>query len=529
MPNSNQLAGIEHIVVLMLENRSFDHMLGFLYADAGNRSPLGHPFEGLTGSESNPGTDNQPVSVFKIQPTDQNAYFMPGADPGEGYAATNSELFGKTTAPVPPVATNQGFVSDFAYTLGWQQKKGWSILPGTVPANIMGCFTPEMLPILSGLARGYAVCDHWYAPAPTETLPNRAFANAGTSQGHMNDNTKSFTVPSIFGLMSQHGVSWAIYGYDSTPLTRLNFPDTTAAPDSHFPPSFTDFQTAAANGTLPAYSFLEPDWGESGNSQHPNYDVAKGEQLIHDTYYALRNGPAWTKTLLVVTYDEHGGCYDHVAPPQGATPPDDCAGEYGFDFKRFGVRVPAVLVSPLIAAGTVFRVPPGSTPLDHTSILKTLEVRFGLPALTRRDAAAPDFGDVLTLKTPRTDDPLAGVSVPTSGAPAKSDAETQPSHLQKVHAELASQLPVKDEHGNARPDESPQLRTAADYKAYAHSRVAAFDAQRQSQAPAQKKTAKKTKTKKTSKKTSKKTKSPTKTAAKKSSAKKSTAKKAKRR
>ena len=483
MPSANQLSSVEHVVVLMLENRSFDHMLGFLYADSGNRSPAGQPFEGLAGDESNPGADGRPVSVFRIKATDENAYFMPGADPGEGYAATNSELFGNTKAPDPPVATNQGFVTDFAYTLGWQKTKGWSILPGTAAANIMGCFTPEMLPVLSGLARGYAVCDHWYSPAPTETLPNRAFASAATSQGHMNDNTKSFTVPSIFGLMSRHGVSWAIYGYDSKPLTPLNFPDTTSAPASHFG-LFKDFQAAAAAGTLPSYSFLEPDWGETGNSQHPNYDVALGEQLIHDVYYALRNGPGWDQTLLVVTYDEHGGCYDHVPPPQGATPPDDCAGEYDFDFRRFGVRVPAVLVSPLIAPGTVFRAPDDSAPLDHTSILKTVEQRWGLPALTARDAAAPGFGDVLTLSTPRADDPLEGVAVPASGGPVKSEAEAQPSHLEQVHAELASQLPVKDAEGNARPAESPSLRTSADYKAYVNTRTAAYDAHRSSQAAA---------------------------------------------
>ncbi|HWG64278.1 MAG TPA: alkaline phosphatase family protein, partial [Streptosporangiaceae bacterium] len=99
-------------------------------------------------------------------------------------------------------------------------------------------------------------------------------------------------------------------------------------------------------------------------------------------YEALRTGPAWAQTLLVVTYDEHGGCYDHVPPPWGATVPDKDAGEFGFDFTRFGVRVPAVLVSPLIAPGTVFRVPAGSVPLDHTSILKTVEQRWTLPALT---------------------------------------------------------------------------------------------------------------------------------------------------
>ena len=193
--------GVKHVVVLMLENRSFDHMLGFLYADSGNKSPAGQTFEGLQGNESNPSARGA-VPVFKINPGDQNAYFMPGADPGEGYNATNSQLFGNTNAPTPPTPTNNGFVNDFAYTLGWEARQKWSIFPGTVPKNIMGIFTPEMLPVLSGLARGYAVCDHWFSSVPTETLPNRAFACAATSQGHMDDKTKSYTCPSIFGLLS---------------------------------------------------------------------------------------------------------------------------------------------------------------------------------------------------------------------------------------------------------------------------------------------------------------------------------------
>ena len=117
-----------------------------------------------------------------------------------------------------------------------------------------------------------------------------------------------------------------------------------------------------------------------------------------------------------------------MPPPSGATPPDATPGEFGFDFTRFGVRVPVVLVSPLIPAGTVFRVPAGSTPLDHTSVLKTIETRWELPALTARDAAAPDVGDVLSLTTARTDDPLAGVTAPTStGA---NPAANEVSHLQ---------------------------------------------------------------------------------------------------
>lgn len=471
---TNQLSSVAHIVVLMLENRSFDHMLGLLYAADGNVSPAGHAYEGLTGSESNPGTGGAAVPVFAISPTNSNAYYMPGADPGEGYTATNLQLFGSSTAPSPPVASNSGFVTNFGYTLGWEAKEGWSIVPGTTASDIMGVFPPGMLPVLSGLARGFAVCDHWFCSVPTETLPNRAFVNAGTSQGFMDDKTTKYTCPSIYGLLTKNNVSWRIYGYDAQPLTRLDFTDTTSAPDANFG-VFADFQAAAAAGTLPSYSFLEPSWDADGNSQHPNYDVALGEQYIHDVYYALRNGPAWNQTLLIVTYDEHGGLYDHVPPPSGAVPPDASAGEFGFDFTRFGPRVPTVLVSPLIPAGTVFRVPAGAMPLDHTSILKTVATRWNLPSLTARDAAAVGIGDALSLSVPRTDDPLAGVVVPVSTGVNPNGL--QPSHLQEVHAELASRLPVPDDRGGTH-ERMPVLITNDDYADYIRARTDAWRASR---------------------------------------------------
>ena len=458
MPGSNSLSSIEHVVVLMLENRSFDHMLGYLYQNTGNVSAAGQPFEGLTGTETNSPVTGSPVSVFKIEPTTPNAYLMPGADPGEGYMATNDQLFGKLTNPPSPtdVPAMDGFVKDFAYTIGWQSReKGWSIVPGTTGSDIMGCFTPEALPVLSALATGYAVCDHWFSSVPTETMPNRAFACAATSQGHMDDKTRTFTSPSIFGALNTAGLPWAIYGDDAPPLTKGTFTDISGADASHFG-RFTDFTAAAAAGTLGAFTFLEPNWSSTGNSQHPPYDVALGEQLIHDVYEALRAGPGWAQTLLVITYDEHGGCYDHVPPPSGATPPDNDTGEFGFDFTRFGVRVPAVLVSPLIAPGTVYRVPAGATPLDHTSILKTVQLRWGLSALTKRDAAAPDFGDVLTLATPRTDDVLSGVTVPVSGSAGP--AAGQVSHLQQVQADLVSrQFPagVEPDPGLSAPAAAP--------------------------------------------------------------------------
>jgi phospholipase C len=435
MANGDGLTSVDHVVVLMLENRSFDHMLGYLYP--GNVTPAGQPFEGLAGTESNPDSGGQPVTVFPIEPAAANAYLMPGSDPGEGYLATNSQLYGSDTAPASgTAATCQGFVTDYAYTLGWETQEGtWNIVAGTTADDIMGCYTPAALPVLSALAKGYAVCDQWFCSAPTETLPNRAFTCAATSQGHMDDKTLTYTAPTIFGLLDAAGLGWAVYGYDEQPLTKSTFTQIAAAAASHFG-LFTDFRAAAAAGTLPAYTFLEPSWDSSGNSQHPNYDVALGEQLIHDVYEALRGGPGWPQTLLVITYDEHGGLFDHVPPPWGAVPPDASAGEYGFGFDRFGPRVPTVLVSPLIEAGTVYRVPAGGTPLDHTSILKTVEQRWNLAALTARDAAAPGFGDVLTLSTPRTDDVLAGVTVPAS--PVASPSVGTISHLEQVWEELQS-------------------------------------------------------------------------------------------
>jgi phospholipase C len=461
----NQLSNINYIVQVMLENRSFDHMLGLLYPN--KTGPGNVPFEGLAGTESNPDANGNPVTVYPIDVNQQGAYFMPGADPGEGYANTNSQLFGTGKAPTPPVATNNGFVTNFAAAITWDQEIHRTPLAGTVASNIMGVFPPAALPVLSGLAAGFAVCDHWYSSVPTETFPNRAFACAATSQGHMNDSTSSYTVQSIFGRLAANNHTWKIYGYTEEALTRGNFPDTRSAPDSCFG-LFADFQNDARNGQLADYSFLEPSWGSQGNSQHPNYDVALGEAFLLQIYEALRTGPGWNQTLLIITYDEHGGLYDHVAPPTNAVAPDTTPGEDGFDFTRFGVRVPAVLVSPLIAKGTIFNVPAGTMPIDHTSVLKTIEVRWGLQPLTARDAAAPDLGDVLTLTEPRPDDPLEGVSPPTSSG--TNPAVNEVSHLQQLHAQMVADLPVPDEQLIGEPA-LPNMATPADYRTYIAART----------------------------------------------------------
>jgi len=429
----------------MLENRSFDHLLGFLYTSQGNTSPLGHPYEGLTGNEQNIDSTGKPMKVFPIQANDPNLYYYPKSDPGEGFNNTNAQLFGTTTPEAGAPATNSGFITNYGATLKYQKADTaghWNILPGTLETDIMGVFTPQSLPILSSLAKGYAVCDHWFGSAPTETLPNRAFALMATSQGHLDDSVKVYTAPSIFTLLGAHGGTWAIYGYDQLPLSQQSVADITQAPAGHFG-KFQDFANAVGAGTLANFVFLEPSWGSQGNSQHPNYDVSAGEALIAQVYNTLFGSKVWNSTLFIITYDEHGGCYDHVAPPTNATPPDNSAGQFAFPFTRFGPRVPTVLVSPWIPAGTVYRAPSTggatSVPFDHTSVLSTVEKRFGLPPLTKRDAAAPDVGGVLTLSAARTDNPLSGVKPPVNAKSGLIDDHV--THLQQVHAQCLAQIP----------------------------------------------------------------------------------------
>ncbi len=495
---ANQLPAIKHIVQLMLENRSFDQMLGFLYESNGNKSPTNQPFEGLTGNESNPDDKGNEIKVYKIDRSAPHPYLMPGADPGEGFYNTNYQLFSTDDPAAGSVPTNKGFVINFKAAVASDLAKHFQdTLPETDPSEIMGMYTPEMLPIMSALAKGFAVCDHWFASAPTQTIPNRSFAAAATSQGHLDNHVKVFTCPSIFGSLSKKNVDWAIYGYNRDPLTRLDYTDIQHADESHFG-HFRDFQTRAKAGTLPAYTFLEPGWAASGNSQHPNYDVALGEQLIHDVYCAVRNGPNWNDTLLLITYDEHGGNYDHVAPPGGAVTPDNSVGEFGFDFTRFGVRIPALLISPRIAAGTVFRAKRGT--IDHTSVLKTVELRWGLDALTKRDKAAPDLGDVLTLATPRTDDPLQGVAIPSSDTPHP--LQSEPSVIERLHANKVSLLPLRNDQGTYDRHTPPDLSSSAAIGDYIQARTAAWTQhlQRRSQrreahaSPPGKATAKRTKT-----------------------------------
>jgi phospholipase C len=208
---------------------------------------------------------------------------------------------------------------------------------------------------------------------------------------------------------------------------------------------YEQFQADAKSGTLPAYSFIEPRYFSDlalPNDQHPPHIVTLGEQLIADVYNQLRNGPGWTKTLLIRTYDEHGGCYDHVPPP-GAIPPESPIDGQAFRFDRYGVRVPAVIVSPFVQQGTVLR-PPASVPFDHTSILATLRKRFSLGSpLTARDASAPDISGALTLPNPTNLGPLLLEALSFVASPVDvAKSQTRPLNSnQKALVTLAARLP----------------------------------------------------------------------------------------
>ena len=492
------LDSIDHVILLQLENRSFDHLLGYLYPRSGD-------FDGLDGTESNLDLAGNSVSVYPITPENENAYYYPLANPTEGFVATNEQLFSSDPAPDNGQAANDGFVTSFAAELTKPAHPLDPKLVGAQPSSIMGMYSPETLPVLCGLAKGFAVCDRWFASVPTQTFPNRAFAVAGTSLGYIDNSAHgvpAFNTPSVFGKLAEAGQTWTIYGYSQHPLTANDFPDTLHPGAGCTVESGLDkFQSDIAAGQLAAFSYIEPEWAtyprrnappsttqaddehnfHVENDQHPVSNLAVGEKLIYDVYAALRSNQAvWEKSLLIITYDEHGGNYDHVPPETGATPPDNIIGASGFDFTRFGVRVPAVIVSPLIPAGTRFRAPAGGPPYDHTSIIATLRARFALGPLGERDAVAPHLGPVLSLSEPRRDDPLDGVTPPTAADPVLQAGSAPigeaPSSFLEAKAIAAAKLPIA-----SAPIENPQqtvaaLPTAAKQYAFIQDRLQAWKA-----------------------------------------------------
>src|SRR5450631_4278854 len=356
---------ITQVFVLMLENRSFDHMLGFLGL-SGTDAATGGPttVDGLT-----PGNSNSYKGV-NYPATKTADYIMP-YDPGHEFPDVMEELCGAgmlyNGGPYPPV-NNSGFVSNYATT----KSPGDGGATGNF-GEVMKCYDPaSQLPILSTLAEQFAVCDSWYASLPGPTWPNRFFVHAASSNGldhspRAIETTEwetikgySFSNGTIYELMDNHksnNKGWRLYRGVGQPLIG-SLPCVAALKGIHLwdTHSYANF-SADINGAYPySYTFIEPNYGDivnnsysGGQSQHPMDDVRNGEALIKSVYEAIHNSPLWLNSLLIITYDEHGGFYDHVAPPAvvapGDTVPKSKYNQYGFGFDQYGVRVPAVVVS----------------------------------------------------------------------------------------------------------------------------------------------------------------------------------------
>lgn len=484
-PQSRKLQdNIKHVVVLMLENRSFDNLLGWLYAD--EDPPNRQHFEGLTRDLWNPldNLDADGIPFVEKVPVEKNGepkthrgkpidnrvdFTLPRPDPGEGFKDTNHQLFQEYDVPLQyaPPPTNMGFVQNYQNAMLYGTFS-FGDDPGN-PRGIMKCYTPKQTPVLSELARSFSVCDHYHCSVPSQTIPNRDFVHAATSTGHVNNGPEiQCDAKTIFNQIQdaidagRKDLSWGIFGNnpftgkkdaagkygDHFSLTRLVM---TRLHDQRFDGNFgtlSDFEAKCTKGNLPSYSFLEPNYGGADqNDQHPPSDIRMGEQLIADIYNMVKSSPAFESTLLVITYDEHGGCYDHVAPPNGAKNPDTNphqAGQDGFLFNRFGVRVPCVVVNPYIERGLIAR-PAGYVPFDHTSIIKTIQNCFNLTGhLTERDKAAPDLSCVLTLDSPRKKKEIPAVK------PLKWDIPAGLTHVNALHRLIAAIL--EDMTGNSSSD-----------------------------------------------------------------------------
>jgi phospholipase C len=527
------LPGIDHIVVLMLENRSFDNLFGGLY-------PAGPGFHGLTGKESNDNPIPPGAGTWTVwqAPPGSATGAIPNPDPGEEFTDMNTQLFGTPTPSSCPIATMAGFAANYARQPGTRPTPGYPSTP-PVPRNIMQYFSAQTVPVSYTLARHYAVSDVWYAAAPVQTLSNRVFTHTGTpsklpkpksprpTQPKSRINNGDFTSglsfskiiegdfvapvidTTIFELLDRANparnapvcsdfcdkdprLNWKVYYHDA-PLSSLCeyvyqhwcfgslYGGNVFRYREHFS-SETNFEYDIRKGLLPTYSFIEPAYTSveyTANSNHPGgaipdpldlnaqnfqppINIDNGEKLLAEIYTSLAKHPGvFDRTLLIVTYDEHGGVYDHVPPGSAVSPFVTPVSNFNYD--RTGVRVPAILINPRIAT-KVFRPTDGQqvtgrcgtfvTQLDHTSIIKTLCAQFGLGAPpTPRAASVPT---------------LAGLIKPTSDsahAPLHdlmAAAATEASNRRNAPRDLGTSARIRAWYGQRKEDGFPgnQLNNA---------------------------------------------------------------------
>jgi len=386
------LDNLKHLVVLMMENRSFDHMLGGMFQE-------NNAIDGLRGTESNPDTTGR---IVKVQPKAQyQSQLTP--DPDHDFAPVDLQIFNGGAAP-----TMQGFITSY-----FNKRRDVEH-----SRQIMYYFKPDKLPVLTTLAREFAVFNRWFSSIPGPTLCNRAFGHYGTSFGHVGmeilyTNAK---FKSIYQRLESAGKTAKVYYFDtkSSSLEVVNL----LQHQPQFFGTFQQFLSDCDKGMLPDFSFVEPNYsdheGDGGqilaSDQHPDHHVQEGERFIAAIYNAIRqNAALWESTALLIVYDEHGGIYDHVPPPSClpdgfVAQPDATGTGKPFLFDRLGVRVPAILVSPWIPPGTVVGT---HRVFEHASIPATATSFFlgQFDDRSPREKQAETFLDLLTLNTMRTDAP----------------------------------------------------------------------------------------------------------------------------
>jgi phospholipase C len=400
-PGQDRLA---HIVVLMMENRSFDHMLGGLKA-------IDPRIQGLSGDEFNLDTNGKKV-VVKPNAAYQGQL---DPDPNHHFEGVDLQMFDGNMAP-DRTPTMGGFVKSY-----FNERRD-----AAHARFVMNYYKPSKLPVLTTLATEFALFNGWFSSIPGPTLCNRAFAHYGTSFGHVDMNVfyPNTQFKSVYQRLEAAGKTAKIYYFDqkSSTMEVVNL----LQHQPKFFALFDQFLADCKTGQLPDYAFLEPNYSdheENGipviaSDQHPDHDVREGERLIARVYNAIKsNAQLWGSTALLVTYDEHGGTYDHVPPPPCmpdgfvAQPADTKTGK-PFLFDRLGVRVPAVLVSPWIPQGTVISGlgDPDARVFEHASIPATVTDLF-VPDFDQhnsrspRERAAERFTGLLTLDQMRTDTP----------------------------------------------------------------------------------------------------------------------------
>ena len=437
---------IKHIVVLMMENRSFDHMLGLLM----NEIP---DLRGVHPGEWTNVDDKGNVHSLTADAAYQGQFRV---DPPHDFWSVHHQIYGR---PGQPTLQRQPAMQGFAATY---ERAGGN------PAHIMRCFTPERVPTIRALARNYLVCDNWFASVPGPTNPNRAFAHFGTSFGRVDNGPVWLTTVArrhdkgIYGRLRDRGRSAKIYYYSLESGTI----GMTFLGSSYFG-LYRDFEKDCRKNALPDYAFVEPpyvdqDDGTLAADHHPDNFVLAGDQFIRNVYEAIRSSDeVWRSTLLLIVWDEHGGIFDHVSPPTLPYGDSFRSPLAGFNFDRLGVRVGAIVVSPYVTPGVSHAL------FEHASIPATVTQQFiGPPdahAPHRREQRAPTLQQLLIDMAPRMERPEFGppprrgeswddrvilASLSESRTPERAKfGPTRPAsslqiqHVRDVHQLLASRMP----------------------------------------------------------------------------------------